>query len=500
MRLIYPNRNFWSKNNEGAETSRLTFHSVRNWFLILGLLVCDIFMIGLAMRIAFFLRFDLHIPFFVQEAISSETYYRDLILKSVIPIWLIIFYVRGLYNHHNLLGGTQEYDLLFQANTLAMFTVIMVGFIRPEFVFARGWILISWLSAILFTTTGRFLFRRLIYFLRGKGLFLSRAIIVGYNDEAKNMAEQLLVEKNSGLRLLGFVDNQLPGTNTLSKTMRYLGKLSNLDAIIREFQVEEIILTNSALSREQVLNIFEEYGVSDQIKLRMSSGLYEVITTGLQVKEVAWVPLVEVNKVRMTGLDLGLKKLLDYGITIPGMLLLSPILLLVALAVKLDSPGPVIYRRRVVGVNGRIFDAFKFRTMYINGDEILNRYPEKKEELAKNHKLKDDPRVTRVGAFIRKFSLDEFPQLINVLRNEMSLVGPRMITPEEVREYNKWGMNLLTVKPGITGKWQVSGRSDVSYQERVRLDMFYIRNWNIWLDIQILLQTIPAVISRRGAY
>jgi lipopolysaccharide/colanic/teichoic acid biosynthesis glycosyltransferase len=195
-----------------------------------------------------------------------------------------------------------------------------------------------------------------------------------------------------------------------------------------------------------------------------------------------------------------MKLVLDYSLTIPGLILISPLLLVLAIAIKLDSPGPVIHRRRVMGINGRQFDAFKFRTMHVNGDEILAAHPELQEELARNHKLKDDPRVTRVGRFIRKLSLDELTQVVNVLRGEMSLVGPRMISPEEIMEYDRWDINLLTVRPGITGLWQVSGRSDVTYDQRVRLDMHYIRNWTIWLDIQLLLQTLPAVINKRGAY
>jgi lipopolysaccharide/colanic/teichoic acid biosynthesis glycosyltransferase len=153
-----------------------------------------------------------------------------------------------------------------------------------------------------------------------------------------------------------------------------------------------------------------------------------------------------------------------------------------------------------MGLNGRQFDALKFRTMALNGDRVLDRYPELKEELARTHKLKKDPRITRVGVFLRKFSLDELPQLFNVLKRDMSLVGPRMISPEEVAMYRQFDMNLLTVMPGITGLWQVSGRSDISYDERVRLDMYYIRNWTIWLDLQLLFQTIPAVLKSRGAY
>jgi lipopolysaccharide/colanic/teichoic acid biosynthesis glycosyltransferase len=173
---------------------------------------------------------------------------------------------------------------------------------------------------------------------------------------------------------------------------------------------------------------------------------------------------------------------------------------LVAIAVQLDSPGPVIYRRKVMGMNGKQFDAFKFRTMRMDSDEIIANYPDLAIELKENYKLKNDPRITRLGHFLRKTSIDELPQLFNVLRREMSLVGPRMISPEETEKYAKLETNLLTVRPGITGLWQVSGRSDVSYEERVRLDMYYIRNWSIWVDIRLLLETIPAVLRKRGAY
>jgi lipopolysaccharide/colanic/teichoic acid biosynthesis glycosyltransferase len=167
---------------------------------------------------------------------------------------------------------------------------------------------------------------------------------------------------------------------------------------------------------------------------------------------------------------------------------------------KLDSPGPVLYRRRVLGAGGQTFEAFKFRTMRVDGDEYLRQHPELAEELKRNGKLKDDPRVTRLGRLLRKTSIDELPQLINVLKGQMSLVGPRMIASPEWVKFGKWKHNLLTVKPGITGLWQVSGRSDLSYKERVRLDMHYIRNHTIWLDMRILFSTFGAVLRGRGAY
>jgi exopolysaccharide biosynthesis polyprenyl glycosylphosphotransferase len=391
--------------------------------------------------------------------------------------------------------------MVFNATTIGMFVVISVGFLIPEFVFARGWLILAWFLAFLLTCAGRFVLRRVIYYLREHGYYLSPALIVGANDEGLSLGEQLLKWRTSGIYVLGFVDKKFPVGKKVFKHLQVLGKSEDLEALVKRYDVEEIILATSAIStRDKMLEIFKRYGVSSGVNVRMSSGLYEIITTGLTVKDFAYVPLVGVNPVRLTGVDSVLKVILDYSLTIVGTIAISPVLLLIAILVKLDSPGPLIHRRRVMGMNGRQFDAFKFRTMYVNGDEILAAHPELVEELAKNHKLKNDPRITRIGKFLRKYSLDELPQVFNVLRAEMSLVGPRMISPEEIEKYDRWDMNLLTVRPGITGLWQVSGRSDVTYEERVRLDMYYIRNWSIWEDLQLLFQTIPAVIRGKGAY
>lgn len=236
------------------------------------------------------------------------------------------------------------------------------------------------------------------------------------------------------------------------------------------------------------------------MNLRLSSGLFEVITTGLEVKEMASVPLLRINQVRLTGADRTLKTALDIFLAVGFLALTMPLQIAIAIAIKLDSPGNVFYRRRVMGLNGTVFDAYKFRTMHANGDAIIEAHPELKSELEMSRKLKDDPRVTRVGRFLRKHSLDELPQFLNVLMRQMSVVGPRMITQDELAMYEQWDINLLTVPPGITGLWQVSGRSDISYRDRVQLDMRYIRNWSIWLDLYILMRTTVVVIKGKGAY
>lgn len=467
---------------------------------IVALLINDIVNISLAFWLAYEVRFELSLGIFYQNLRINQALYQ-LLVTLLIPVWLLIFYLLGLYDRQKLLGGTQEYSRVFNGTTIGVLLVISVGFLTTDFVFARGWLLLAWIFAFLFSATGRFLLRRVVYALRKRGYFLSQAVIIGANSEGISLADQLMTWKTSGFHILGFVDKKLPVGTSLINDLQVLGNVEQLDEIVQQYKVEEIILASSAISsRDKMLDIFQQYGVSGKVNVHMSSGLYEIITTGLTVKEFAYVPLVGVNKVRLNGFDQLLKFILDYAFAIPAVIILLPILLGITLAVKIDSPGPAIYRRRVLGIKGRQFDAYKFRTMYRDGDEILKKYPELQAELRRNFKLKDDPRVTRVGKLIRKWSLDELPQFINVLKREMSLVGPRIITPEEVEKYKKWDLNLMTVRPGITGLWQVSGRSDVTYEERVRLDMHYIRNWSIWLDLELLFRTLPAVIRKRGAY
>jgi exopolysaccharide biosynthesis polyprenyl glycosylphosphotransferase len=475
-------------------------NSVRLQFLVYKgfLVITDLFMLFLAFRVSYYVRFFSGIPYFRDSIIPQIPLYSDVMLAAIL-FWAVIFALVGLYKDQNLLGGTREYSLLFNAITLGAFLIISVDFFFPDdLAIARGWVFLAWITALVFLSIGRFILRRAVYAFRVHGHFQNHAVVVGINAEGKTLVDQILNWRTSGLQIVGYVDQTCH--QPLDKHIRCLGKIEDLDEAITKYGISEIILTNSALSQEEILGLFRKYGTAKDINLRMSSGLYEIITTGMQVREDGLVPLVTINKVRMTGIDQVLKLLMDYLIAFPTVILLAPVYALIALAVRLDSPGPAIYRRRVMGINGRQFDAFKFRTMRINGDEIFNADPELLKEYQENFKLKNDPRITRLGNLLRKTSLDEIPQLFNVLLNEMSLVGPRMICPEELPKYDRWDINLLTVKPGITGLWQVQGRSNVSYEERVKMDMFYIRTWTIWLDLKLLLQTVPAVLARRGAF
>jgi exopolysaccharide biosynthesis polyprenyl glycosylphosphotransferase len=462
------------------------------------LMASDAAMLTLAFVCAYFLRFTL--DFSLVTDVGGDGNFYSSVVYALIPTWLVVFLLSGLYDEHNLLGGTREYSLVFSAVSAGMLVVVLATFLNPAFIIARGWVVFSWLFAFGLVVGARFGVRRVVYALRNRGLFVSPALIIGTNSEARALAEQLVSWRTSGLQVLGFVGHQRKGRERLYRNLYVIGDLCDVDALVEEYGVEELVVATSALSRPELVDLFRRYLTNDKVQLRLSSGLFEIMTTGLSIKEIAYVPLVNIHPVRLTGIDRVMKAALDTIVAVTAVIVLAPVYVTIAVAVKLDSPGPIFHRRRVLGQGGVAFNCFKFRSMRVDGDAILAAQPELVAALARDHKLRNDPRVTRLGGFLRRTSLDELPQFFNVLLGQMSVVGPRMIAPAEHERYGQWDVNLLTVKPGITGLWQVSGRSDISYERRVQLDMYYIRNWTIWFDFQILLQTIPAVLKRRGAY
>ena len=467
-------------------------------YLVALLPILDACFIGMSLALAYYLRFKN--PWWPYYGNFSAPFYSQMVF-GLIPVWVGIFALYHLYQPEYLFGGTKEYTCIINAVTLGLMSVVLYSFLFRDIDvdISRGWLLTAWGLAISILTLHRFTFRRVVYGLRQQGFFCKRVVIVGANEEGEAIWQQFKTATRAGMDVIGFVDDTLP-LNSLFGKLPILGRTSDLKEIVRQYDLEELIVAPTALSREALLDMYRTFGTNGGATVRLSPGTFELYTTGVRVTDAGNVPLITLNKLRITGMDAFLKRALEYAVAIPGFILAAPVLLLIAIAVKLDSPGPAIYRRRVIGVGGEEFDAFKFRTMRVDADDYLERHPELKKEFEETGKIKDDPRITRLGHFLRKTSLDELPQLVNVIRGEMSIVGPRMITPAEMEKFGKWQHNRLTVKPGLTGLWQVSGRSDLSYTDRVRLDMYYIRNYTIWKDIRILFSTFGAVLRGDGAY
>ncbi|GAB4531002.1 MAG: sugar transferase [Anaerolineae bacterium] len=493
------NVKYWDGQLTGPLPVAVNARWAERLLLTLALSATDLFMVLAGFRLAYALRFEFDIPWLYEYQAAPLDFYARVVF-FLVPVWLIIFWFFGMYDFRYLFSGMHEYARALNACTLGMMLIILLTFFFPDITIARGWVVSSWLIVTFSVLMGRFMLRRGVQHMRAKGRFLTTVLIVGANEEGQAIATQLQENPRAGVWIAGFADDHLSQGSQLLPGMPVLGSVDSVATLVRQHGIQELIIASTALSRDQLLELFQTFGADEDITLRMSSGLYEIITTGVEVQEIGNVPLLSISKVRLTGGELLLKRILDLVVSSVVLLLSWPLMVTIALAIKFDSPGPVLYRRRVVGVGGKLYDALKFRTMYIDADARLARDPDLRRQFEKNYKLKDDPRVTRVGRFLRRTSLDELPQLWNVLRGQMSLVGPRMITTEERARYGKWRMNLTTVKPGITGLWQVSGRSDLSYEERVKLDMYYIRNYSLWLDLHLLYRTIPVVFKGHGAY
>jgi exopolysaccharide biosynthesis polyprenyl glycosylphosphotransferase len=276
-------------------------------------------------------------------------------------------------------------------------------------------------------------------------------------------------------------------------------KLAELGAVLREMRPDELIVSSVELPEEALLDLVETSHRAG-VKVRVAPSTAELLTQRGEYVPGQGVPLFELRPPVFVGLDWTVKRIFDVVVSTIMIVILSPVWAVFAAAVKIDSPGPVFYRDRRVGLGEREFGMFKFRSMYVDANLRQAALEASNEASGPLFKIKDDPRVTRVGKFMRRYSIDELPQVLNVMRGEMSLIGPRPLPLRDYVQLEDWHRKRYLVLPGMTGLWQVSGRIDLSFDDLVRLDFYYLENWSIWLDISILAKTLPAVVARRGAY
>jgi exopolysaccharide biosynthesis polyprenyl glycosylphosphotransferase len=459
-----------------------------------GLVSLDTLALCAAFAVAYVTRFKAGLPL-VETPPHELSFYSSLAFWSI-PVWLIVFAVYGLYTR----DIQTDYARIANACTAGLVVEVLFSFFDTSLSISRGWLLLTWLFSIVLVSIGRVVAAQILRTLHARGLLCRRAVVVGTNEEALSIADQLLADPRSGISLVGFVDAEHPVGAIVHANLPVIGRPEALAYVLPEQAVSEVIVASTAVTGDQLLDLYRSVGQDSPVHLRLSSGLWEILTTGVKVHDVNRVPLITPERLRITGVDAVVKTCIDYLAAACGLIVLSPLLAAIALLIHLDSPGPVIHRRRVLGVSGVAFDAFKFRTMIEGAERRHALAPIHFPDRRSTFKSACDPRITRVGRLLRKTSLDELPQLMNVLRGEMSLVGPRMIAPDEQPLYGRWQHNLLTVKPGITGPWQVQGRGDIPYAERVRLSMHYVRNYSLWLDLEILLRTFLVVLRGKGAY
>jgi exopolysaccharide biosynthesis polyprenyl glycosylphosphotransferase len=298
---------------------------------------------------------------------------------------------------------------------------------------------------------------------------------------------------------VGFLDDNPAKGFTNIGPYRALGPVDNLAQVLENATVDDVIICLPWQSHRMIQRLLRTCEQSN-VRAQVVPDLFQLTKNQVVVEELNGIPLVSTRDVSIQGWNFVIKRAFDLVASVVGGIVSLPLCALIAVAIKIDSPGPVLFTQMRIGRNGVPFVCYKFRSMVDGAAEMRQELGDLNEASGPLFKVRNDPRRTRVGRWIRRFSLDELPQVINVLRGEMSWVGPRPNLPEEVDQYQEWHKRRLTVSPGITGMWQVSGRSDLTFDEMVLLDIYYVENWNLAMDLSILVRSIPAILGARGAY
>jgi exopolysaccharide biosynthesis polyprenyl glycosylphosphotransferase len=437
-----------------------------------------------AMLLAYQLRFDRLLP-------ALDFWLLLLTVPLVTPL---VYLTMRLYRVHQY-STAEEFRRIIVGISLIISTVVMVSF-WSKASFSRLWMLLSWGLGLLFALSSRRLWHWRVRRLRLRGELTFRTLIVGANQEAERLAATMQT-KELGFIPVGFAAGSLDDVRLDDR--RVLGQVDHIRELIRETEADCLFVASSAVTAEDVVQIMKARRLED-IEVRFTANLPTMLSSRLAPHTIGGVMTLSVNALQLTRFQAAAKRVCDVVVAGLGLLLLAPLLVAVALAVKLTSPGPVVFRQERIGLRSRPFTLLKFRTMLVGADQLLDTLREHNEADGPLFKLRHDPRVTRVGRILRRYSIDELPQLVNVLKGEMSLVGPRPPLASEVARYEEWQLDRLEVRPGITGLWQVSGRSELSFEDYVRLDLFYVENWSIAYDLFILSKTIPLLVSARGAY
>jgi len=451
----------------------------------------DMIAVSSSLFVASIIRFE------VMNEQPAATLDYAVVTAIATPVFIIFFFFYGLYEPRQVLGPVNEFKQVFHA-VIAGVVVLFVADSALNLKLARGWVLIVLVSGLVLVGGERLALRKALHFVRRRGADLSRTIVLGANHEAVTVARALERERWLGYRILGFVDDAAP-THGLLGPDKIIGSTSELKQVIDEHNAGVIVIASTAFGAARLNRLLWQLQDCD-VDLQMTSGTIDLMASRMIVQSVGAVPLMYVKRTGMDRLQRTLKRMLDLLGAGLGLLILSPALAFMAMWIRKDSHGGAIFKQIRVGRDGRLFECWKFRTMVRNAEDLRAELEDQSEGPGLLFKLKEDPRVTKVGKILRRYSLDELPQLWNVVKGDMSLVGPRPALPTEVEQYDDWIRNRLTVKPGMTGLWQVSGRTETSFIDYVRYDLFYIQNWSLSLDLWILWRTLRAVTSAEGAH
>ncbi len=451
---------------------------------------------------AYLVRFERDLSFIDFLKVSQSILILFLVLTQ---IFIFIFQINGLYRINIILNRATHLTSIIKSLYYGALNIVVVSLlIKSTDILDSRFIIFAFIIIVL----------PLIYIIRVELLrityekFLSsqfkrNVIVVGGGKAGQILATKLMFEWPVGLDVIGFVDDNKKINEEIVNGKTVIGKIEDLPHIINEYKVHEILIAIDNTSYERLLEILDICkGLKTNVKL--TSELFEVVPKKVATEVYADIPVVGISPKYNNLLTIGIKRIFDILISILLLILLSPLIILVTLLIKITSNGPIFFKQERIGKDGKPFEFFKFRSMYVTNEEDENRKKQMIEFIKSDDtnnsdtKIINQSRVTWIGKLIRKTSLDELPQLINVIQGDMSLVGPRPCLPYEYNALDKWQKRRVSVIPGCTGVWQVWGRSQVSFKDSIVLDLYYINNMSPWLDLELILKTIPVMLFSRG--
>jgi exopolysaccharide biosynthesis polyprenyl glycosylphosphotransferase len=453
----------------------------RYQILGVGLAASDVLSLVVALVLSYLALFGL-------EPLRPSYY---VVLVAAPLLWVAVFHTFGLYSPHHL-SASEEFRRTLGSASVGMI-IIVVGSYWWATELPRQWVGLTWVFALVLELVVRRAWRWYGYRLKADGRLALRTLVVGTNEEAARLGDAL-GGRGLGFTPIGYVatSQRLGGLDGLAA----LGPIHELGELIQRHAVDCVFVASTAVAPEDMLQVVQTTRQAG-VEARVSANLPQLLTSRLTVQPVGHVMALSLKPVRLSGTQTVIKRAFDLSVASIGLACIAPLWLLIAILIRATSRGPVLFRQERVTKGGRVFTVYKFRTMVVNAAEVLEQHDI--DPSAPFFKLDDDPRLTSVGRFLRKLSLDELPQLLNVLRGDMSLVGPRPLPADQVAANLELLESRHEVPAGVTGWWQINGRSAVDFEEAVRLDLFYIENWSLSLDLYILLKTVGCVVAGKGA-
>jgi exopolysaccharide biosynthesis polyprenyl glycosylphosphotransferase len=468
-------------------------------WIAIAMLVGDALLVNLAFLTAYVARIELQLFRAVDPTYQTPLLEYVPLMAGLTILLLVMFQAGGAYNLHRNLTWLDMMTAIVRGTLVAVVLVMIATFSDLVLLFSRLLLLYNAVLVVIYLGLSRAVWGIVLARLRRRGIGVARTLVVGAGEVARTVLRMIIARPELGFQVVGIVDDHPDRDGADIGRFHALGPIDNVPAILDGGGVDEVIITLPWSDHPRILRIVQLCEARG-VRARTVPDLFQMSLSGVDVDDLGGIPLIGTRLPSLRGANVLVKRIFDLVIGIPSTLIALPVMAIIAILIKIDSPGPALFTQTRVGMNGQPFQTVKFRSMRQGAHEEVNLLRGRNEASGPLFKIKDDPRQTRVGRFLRRTSLDELPQLFNVLRGEMSLAGPRPNIPSEVEQYQDWHKQRLTTRPGMTGLWQVSGRSNLSFDEMVLLDIYYIENWSLLLDLKILLRTIPKMLSGEGAY